>query len=37
MSERNDPLVREERGLEASGLPVICKGMQGSYALEDKC
>ena len=36
MSERKDFLVREERKFEATGLPVILQGKQGSYALEDK-
>ena len=37
MSEGKDHLVREERWFGASGLPVIRQGMQGSYALRDKC
>ena len=36
MSERKDPIVREELGFGASGLPVIWQGTQGSYALSDK-
>lgn len=37
MSERNKVIVREELTLDASGLPVIRQGMQGSYALKGKC
>ena len=37
ISERKDLLVREERGFDATGLPVIWQGKQGSYALTDKC
>ena len=36
-SEGKNLLVREERGIDASGLPVIRKGPLGSYALRDKC
>lgn len=37
MSEGKDALVREERAIGASGLPVIRQGiMPGSYALWDK-
>ncbi len=37
MSEGKEPLVREERGFEASGPPVIRQGRPGSYALAGKC
>ena len=37
ISEGKGLLVREERRLEATGLPVVWQGMQGSYALGDKC
>ena len=34
MSERKGALVREERALDATGLPVIRQGKPGSYALQ---
>jgi hypothetical protein len=37
VSERKDLLVREERRFVATGGPVICEGMPGSYAISDKC
>ena len=33
--EGKEPLVREERGPVASGLPVVRQGMLGSYAIKD--
>ena len=37
MSEGKDAIVRKELAFEATGLPVIRKGiMPGSYALRDK-
>ena len=34
MSDRKEAIVREELAFEASGLPVIWEGKQGSYALQ---
>ncbi len=33
MSERKEAIVREELAFDATGLPVIWQGTQGSYAL----